>query len=106
MGVRGELNFATGEIEFGGHDSEMFDGGGLDLFGQRARSLLLGQDGVKASPFGCGHAEGAAGVGLRVEVEDEDVAAQFREARGEVHCRGSLAHPALLIGHGNYFHEA
>jgi len=42
------------------------------LFGEGADTGVVGEDGVEAAALGGGHAEGAAGVGLGVEVDEQN----------------------------------
>lgn len=46
------------------------------------------------------HAEAGGGVGLRVEVHDEDALAELRQVRAEVDGSGGFAHAAFLIDEG------
>ena len=43
------------------------------------------------------HAEAGGGVGLRVEVHDEDALAELRQIRAEVDGSGGFTHAAFLI---------
>ena len=46
------------------------------------------------------HTEGGGGVGLRVEVHDEDALSELRQIRAEVDGSGGFAHAAFLIDEG------
>jgi hypothetical protein len=50
--------------------------------------------------------EGNAAVGLRVEIDEECLAATHRQGRGKVDRRRGLAHSTLLVGDGNDHREA
>ncbi len=91
----GKLDFHAAEIDFAGDDVEAVKGGGLDLFEQRA---FAEQGAVGAGAGGFVQADAAGGVGLRIDVHEEDALAEGGETGGEVDGRGGFAHPALLIG--------
>jgi hypothetical protein len=46
------------------------------------------------------------GVALRVEVGQQHALTEFGEGCGEIHRRGGLAHPALLVGNRQNSHVA
>jgi hypothetical protein len=42
---------------------------------------------------------------LRIEVDDEDTPSGVGRRRGQAERDGGLAHPTLLIDHGDHWHE-
>ena len=99
VGGLGDIDFRAGEVKFGGDDVEAEELRFEDLGVQGG---LLGEEGVvDGGPGRLGKAEAAGGVGLGVEVDEQDGLAAFGERRGQVDGGGGLADAALLVGDGN-----
>ena len=90
-------------------------GAGQSLVGGDHVGPLGGDDGLPAvgavdedvvDGGGCGglvHSKAGGGVGLGVEVADEDPLAQLLQGGGQVDTGGGLTHTALLVDNGNGF---
>src|SRR5215469_955109 len=96
----GEFDVRAAEVDFAGDDVEAVEGGALDFFGKRA---FAKQGTVGAAALGFFEAEAAGGVGLRVEVEEEDAFAVGGKAGGEVDGGGGFSNAAFLVGDGYDF---
>ena len=59
---------------------------------------VVGVDDVRTG----GDAEAGGGIGLRIEIDDQDVAAHRCQRGAEIDRRRGLADPALLIGDGEH----
>jgi hypothetical protein len=103
--IGGELNFASGEIEFGRDDVQALEGRGLDLFGEGVRALLVGEHGKEAPSVRRGEADGAARIRLRIEIDEQDIAARLGQTRGEIYRRRGFTDAAFLIRDRDNFHE-
>ena len=85
----GSRHFRTRRDEIKAGQSRRHNG-----LGKRALSQQHAIDSIRpllADP------ESASGIGLRVEVHDQDLLAALRHGGAEADCGGCLAHPALLI---------
>src|SRR5690606_15548986 len=91
-----ELDLGAGEIGGGRDDLEVAELGGVDELGDRAAIEEGVVDG--AVEVIAAEAETAAGVALRIHVDEQGAALRRGEARGQVDGGGRLAHAALLIG--------
>jgi hypothetical protein len=100
-----ELNFAPGEIELRRDDMQMLVGRRLNLLRHRARTAVIGEDRKKASALGRSKSHRATGIPLRIEINQQNLAASLGQARGEVDGGGRLANSTFLIGNGDDFHE-
>ncbi len=86
---RDQLDLRSGQVDGGGHDEQVPEGGGLDD--------VLDRDVVKDDVVNRGveiagvDPESGRGVALGVEVDDEDPIAEFGERRAQVHGGGRLS---------------
>src|SRR5262249_15255166 len=90
----GEFGLAAGEVDGGGDDRKALADRLDDLLrlrGPGEQRIDRGRQGLRVE------AERDGGVGLRVEVDEQDALAEFREARAQVDRGGALADAALLI---------
>lgn len=94
----GDVDFGPGEIHFGGDEVEPGDGGGLDDAGD---GLVVEQNVVDAGAGGFFHAEATGGVGLGVQINQQDLLAALGEAGGQIDGGGGFADSAFLVGDGN-----
>src|SRR5437588_2376226 len=59
---------------------------------------------VERFPFEVLHSEGAGGVALRVEIDEQNALGAFRQRSAEIYRRRCFANASLLICDGNDFH--
>ena len=98
----GELDFRPGEIQFRGEDLEVGLPGGL----QEIESPGLAEKhGVEAFSRDMLQAETAGGVGLGIQVDEEDSPPGFSGPGGQVDGGGGLAHASFLIHYGYDAHR-
>ncbi len=98
----GDFDFGAGEVEIGGDEEEVIVAGGDDAIEDIAPGDEWAVDGVAIDAI---EAEGAGGVGLGVEVDEEDALAKGREAGGQINGGGGFADSAFLVGNSNGFHS-
>jgi hypothetical protein len=92
-----EFEFRPREIDFAGNDFEARECRGLNLVRQRtfAQQWMIG-----TAALGFFEAEATGGVGLRVEIDEQDALTTSGKACGKVDGGGGFTHPALLVGDG------
>ena len=96
----GDFDFRAAEVHLAGDDAEAVEGGGFDFFLQGA---LAEEGAVGAGADGFFQAQAAGGVGLGVQVHEQNTAAQLGQASREVDRRGGLSNAAFLVGDRNDF---
>src|SRR5208283_1044650 len=96
----GQFDFGAAQVHFAGDDAEAVEGGGFDFVQQRA---FAEEGAVGAGAFDFFQAQAAGGVGLGVQIHQENAPAQGGQAGGQIDGGGGLAHAAFLIGHGDDF---
>lgn len=97
-----EIHFGPGEVEFGGKNLEVRVAGGLE---QVEGAGLPQEDGVETFSGHVLQAQAAGGVGLRIEINEEDATAREGGAGGEVDGGGGFPDASLLIDNGNDAHN-
>ena len=95
------LDLRARQVEVGGDDKKVVDAGRQHLLGQLG---FADQRAVQAQALGAFQTERAGGVGLRVEVNEQNTPAQLRQTRRQADRRGGFTHPALLVGDGDELH--
>ena len=99
----GDLHLRTGEIEIAGHEEKALPARRNHFF--RDPSIAQ-QRTVHTLIFDAFKAEAARGIGLRVEIHQEDAMPEIGETRGEIHGSRGLADATFLIGDRDDFHWA
>ena len=91
----GEFEVGAAKVDFAGNDVQPFVGGRLDFLEQVAftEKGLIG-----AAAFGFFQTEPAGGIGLGIEVKEENAFAGGGETGREVDGAGGFAHAPFLIG--------
>jgi len=98
----GQFYFHAGQVHGGGNDVQPFSAGRQDaLF----RSKLAEQGRVQAGHVFSVNAHAAGGIGLRIQVNDQDFLLQLGQGGGQVDGRGGFSHSPLLVGDGDDFHS-
>jgi hypothetical protein len=69
------------------------------------RAGLAEEDWIEALAGRVFEAQPARGIGLRVEIDEEDAAASLRSPSRQMDGRGGFAHPSLLIDDGYNAHR-
>ena len=95
--MRGSSTLAPARSGVDGTRSRALERGGP---GASSEGQVAGQAVVDVGLGVLRQAERDRGVALRVEVDEQRAVARVRDARGQVHGGGGLAHAALLIGDG------
>ena len=90
-----QLNVGSAQIHFAGDDVQPLERAGLNFFQQPA---FAQQHAIGAGAFGFFQTQSAGGVGLRVQVEEQDPAAHRGDASGQVDRGGGLAYATFLVG--------
>ena len=88
------------QIHLAGNDEQPVKNGRLNFFEQAA---LAEQHLIGAGAFNFFHADAAGGVGLRVEIEQQNVFPDGSEAGGEIDSSGGFSHTTFLVGDGDDF---
>ena len=88
------------QIHFAGNDFEPFVGRGFYLLKQAA---FAKENAIRAGAFNLFQAGATGGIGLRVEVEEQDPLAERGEAGGKVDGGGRFPDSAFLVGDGDDF---
>jgi hypothetical protein len=91
--------FELGQSDARGCDEQVRQRGGQDDVGKR--DVRLGNRIVGAAPDGGVLEERDAAVGLRVQVDEQRLAAAHRERGGKIHGGRGLADAPFLIGDGD-----
>ena len=99
----GDFDFGAGEVEIGRDHEEVLVAGGDDAIEDVALADERAVDGVASMQSS---AEGARGVGLGVEVDEQHALPQGRQAGGEIDGGRGLADSAFLVGDSNCFHSS
>jgi len=68
------------------------------------RMVLSEEDGVETFSGGMFESETAGGIGLGIEVDEENATACLGRPCSQMNGGGGLSHPAFLIHNGNYAH--
>ncbi len=103
VGIGGEFDFATGHFHIGRDQGDEWGWRGAYLLMKR---LGVEQNRIDALLYGGLHAQGASGVGLRIEIDHKDRLALLREASGEIYRGSGLADAPFLIGQCDDFHSS
>ena len=97
-----QLYLHAGQVHGGGNNVQPFSAGRPDALFRRN---LVEQGGVQAGRLPGVDAQAAGGVGLRVQVNNENFLFQLGQGGGQVDSRGGLSHSPFLVGDGDDFHE-
>ncbi len=98
----GDFDFGAGEIDIAWNQPEIFSAGRDDA----VLEVSVTEEGfIDTEAFDGVVAEGAGGVGLRVEVDEEDAVASGGDCGGEVDGGGCFSDASLLICHCDDFHS-
>ena len=97
----GDFDFRPGEFEIAGNEPEVRPAGGDDFFRDRA---LANEGSVNGLALERRKAEAAGGIGLGIEVDEQDARAAVGEAGGEIDRGRGLTHAAFLVGDRDDFH--
>src|SRR5689334_17025952 len=95
-----QFNIGAAQIDFAGNDLETLVGGVLN-FG--AEDTFSEQDAIGAGSFDFVEPDAAGGVGLGIEVEQQNLAADGRNTGGEIYRSSGFSDAAFLIGNGDDF---
>ena len=98
----GEFDFRAGEIQFGSEDLEIGMPGSLK---QVEGPGLSEEYGVQTFARNMFQAQAAGGVGLGIEVDQEDPLTGFGRSGSQMDGGGGFAHPPLLIYDGHNAHK-
>ena len=99
LGAR-QFQFRAAQINLAGNDREPVKGRLLDFLREQA---FAEQRPIGAGPFLLFQTDAAGGVGLRIDVEQQNIPADGGDARRDVHGRRGLSHSAFLIGYRDDF---
>jgi len=97
----GQLDFRTRKIQFRGENLQVGVAGRLQHVGSLG---LPKKDGVEAFSGSMLESETAGGIGLGIEVDEENATACLGRPCSQMNGGGSLSHPPFLIHNGNYAH--
>ncbi len=98
----GQFDLRPGQVEFRGQHLQVGLAGGLKHF--RGAGLAK-EHGIEAFAGNGFQPESAGGVGLGIEVDQEDTATGLRCAGGEMNGGGRLADAPFLVHHGHNAHR-
>ncbi len=97
-----ELDFDPGEVHVAGHEGKVFDPGGDDVV---LESRLADERKIHAS-LGSGFlAESTGGIGLGIEVQEEDFFASIGQCSGKIDRGGGLSNSSFLVGDSDNLHR-
>ena len=96
----GQFKIGPAEIDLTGNDFKAFESRFLNFVLQRA---VAEQNAIGARTIDFFQAEAAGGVGLRIQIKQQDAPPNRGDTGSQIDCSRGLAHSALLIGNSNDF---